>query len=143
MRQSLLIADGDAELCDLYEMLLAELGYDVETATNGLDCLRKLHQSTPDILVLDLDLRWGGADGVLDCLRDENSTHRIPVILTAADGYPNGWAESIDAPVVAYLPRPFTVTDLVDRLDFAIAEIDRHGRTSRHRTFSYSNVLTG
>src|SRR5438067_11067086 len=72
MKQTLLIADGDAELCDLYEMFLTECGYEVEAASDGLDCLRKLRQVIPAVLVLDLELRWGGGDGVLARLREES-----------------------------------------------------------------------
>ena len=56
MKQTLLIADGDAELCDLYRRFLAERGYEVGSSSNGLDCLRKLRQVTPAALVLDLEL---------------------------------------------------------------------------------------
>ena len=70
MRQSLLIADADVELCDLYGRFLTELGYEVATSSDGLDCLQKLRQVTPAALVLDLDLRgeevrasWPGCAG--------------------------------------------------------------------------------
>ena len=39
MKQRLLIADRDAELCELYRRFLTERGYEVETSTDGLDCL--------------------------------------------------------------------------------------------------------
>jgi hypothetical protein len=42
MKPMLLIADGDAELCGAFETFLVERGYEVETASDGLDCLAKL-----------------------------------------------------------------------------------------------------
>ena len=39
MKQTLLIADGDAELCDLYRQFLTVRGYDVETFLDALGCL--------------------------------------------------------------------------------------------------------
>ena len=71
MKQTMLIADGDAELCDLYRIFVKDHGYDVETSSNGMDCVRKLRRETPDVLVLDLELLWGGGAGVLGWLRDE------------------------------------------------------------------------
>ena len=47
MKRTLLIADGDAELCDVYRRFLTGLGYDVETSSDGLGCVRKLHEMTP------------------------------------------------------------------------------------------------
>ena len=44
---------------------MADLGYEPETACDALDCLAKLRRSNPALLVLDVGLLWGGADGVL------------------------------------------------------------------------------
>lgn len=44
MNQTVLIADSDAELCELYRCFLTERGYEVETSSDGLDCMRKLRQ---------------------------------------------------------------------------------------------------
>ena len=59
MKQTLLIADGDAELCDLCRQFFETHGYEVITSSGGLDCLRKLRQVTPSALVLDLGLPQG------------------------------------------------------------------------------------
>jgi len=127
MKQTLLIADGDAELCDLYQRFLVERGYEVETSSDGLDCLRKLRQLTPAALVLDLELHWGGGDGVLAWLREENLTHGIPVILTATAGYSQSFADFIEPPVVEYLPKPFTLTVLLERVRSAVATTAQNG----------------
>lgn len=41
MEQRLLIADRDTELCEVFRRVLTERGYEVETSTDGLDCLAK------------------------------------------------------------------------------------------------------
>lgn len=122
MRPTVLIADGDAELCDLHRRFLSERGYQVEAAFDGLDCLTKLRQQTPAALVLDLELRWGGGDGVLDWIREEGSMRGIPVILTATAAYPQGIAEFNDSPVVVFLPKPFALTALLECLRSAVAK---------------------
>jgi DNA-binding response OmpR family regulator len=60
MSQTLLIADGDAELYDVYQRVFACQGFDVETASDGLDRVEKLRRVTPCIrqgyrIVLDAD----------------------------------------------------------------------------------------
>lgn len=122
MKQTLLIADGDAEVCDLQRRFLSERGYQVEAAVDGLDCLTKLRQQKPAALVLDLELRWGGGDGVLDWIREERSMLGIPIILTATAGYPQGKAEFNDSPVVDFLPKPFALTALLECVRFAVAK---------------------
>jgi DNA-binding response OmpR family regulator len=114
MKPALLIAESDAELCDAYQRFLTERGYDVETAADGLDCLEKLRRHQPAVLVLDRELRWGGADGVLACLREENATSWVSVVLTATAGCPPDGAVDIEPPVVQLLPKPFELTALLE-----------------------------
>jgi DNA-binding response OmpR family regulator len=82
MKCTLLIAEGDAELCEVYRRFFTERGYEVETASDGLDCLAKLRRATPAALVLDRELRWGGGDGVLAWLREQSEAFTLPVVLT-------------------------------------------------------------
>ena len=49
----ILIADPDEYVLDSYREHLEQHGFDVVTATNGLDCVHRLRDSTPDVLVLD------------------------------------------------------------------------------------------
>jgi DNA-binding response OmpR family regulator len=114
MKPTLLVADSDAELCDVYRTFLTRHGYDVETAADGLDCLEKLRRRTPAVCVLDRELRWGGADGVLAWLRDENSTSGVAVVLTATASCPPQGAADIAPPVVQLLAKPFGLTALLE-----------------------------
>jgi CheY-like chemotaxis protein len=43
-------------LRDAYRRFLTGLGYDVETAADGLDCLEKLRRLAPAVCVLDREL---------------------------------------------------------------------------------------
>ena len=110
MKPRLLIADRDAELCEVFRRFLTERGYEVETSTDGLDCLAKLRQVTPAVLVLDLELFWSGGDGVLAWLREERSASKIPVLLTATAAAPRDMAELHEPPVVG-LPAQALRTD--------------------------------
>jgi DNA-binding response OmpR family regulator len=120
MKRIVLVAEGDTELCDVYRTFLTGRGHEVETATDGLDCLEKLRRLNPAVLVLDLDLRWGGGDGVLAWLRERPSPW-LPVVLTATAGCPDGVAKFLEPPVVDYLPKPFTLKALLASVRSALA----------------------
>lgn len=113
MKATLLLAEGDAELRTLYQKFFSERGYAVETAQDGLDCLAKLRRAMPALLVLDQELRWGGGDGVLAWLREQNLASELPVVLTTT-GYSADAAPDIEPPVVKFLPKPFSLMDLLD-----------------------------
>jgi CheY-like chemotaxis protein len=110
MKPVLLIADSDAELCDIYQQFLGREGYEVVIASDGLDCLEKLRRVRPAALVLDLVLRWGGGDGVLAWLREESAGPGVAVVLTATGGHHPGRGEDTGPPVVRFLPKPFCGT---------------------------------
>ena len=114
MKQTMLIADGDAGLCDLYRRFAMERGYEVETSSDGLDCVRKLRQATPTVLVLDLDLHWGGGDGILGWLHEEPEFLPSRVLLTAAEDSAHLFDRLAFPPVVKTLTKPFPLSPLLD-----------------------------
>lgn len=129
MRRTLLIANGDSPLCEDYQRILNERGYDVETASDGLDCLEKLRQATPDVLLLEWELPWGGGAGVLADLREDRSMESLPVVLIANVIDPQQMAEFIESPVIDFLHKPFSLTKLLASLQAAIA-IKKHRKPS-------------
>ncbi len=55
----LLIAESDRDLNENYQSFFARIGYRVETAADGLQCMRHARQWKPDLLVLEYELLWG------------------------------------------------------------------------------------
>lgn len=140
MNKNLLIADGDAELCDLYRQFFTEHGYEVKTSSDGLDCLAKLRQLLPAVLVLDPELHWGGGEGVLAWLREDRFMPRMAVIITATAGYPQVFADCDEPLVMDYLPKPFTLCALLEKVRSALTtngrrEPNRHLRPARSELY--------
>jgi DNA-binding response OmpR family regulator len=131
MNQTLLIADGDAELCGVYQRFITARGYRVETASDGLDCLAKLRRATPAAVLLDLDLRWGGGDGVLAWLRAEKAASGVAVILTAKAGCPRDVTDVIEPPVVRFLRKPLALPVLLESVRSAIAKGQEAAKMAR------------
>lgn len=83
MKPRVLIADADAEWLAICERGLDESGFVVETACDALTCLTCLERGpVPDVLVLELEMPWGGGDGVLDHLREHAAFGQDAVIVT-------------------------------------------------------------
>lgn len=143
MRQKLLIAESDSNLRAACEQFFTEYGFDVETASDGISCVKKLSQMTPDLLVMDMDLNWGGADGVLDHLHDEYPKRDIPVILTEATEYPQEFAKIVEPPVVACIPKPFRLAKLLERIDTTLNEKRRNRLPYLNRVLEHSELFVG
>lgn len=143
MKQLLLVAQGNAELCDCYRRFLTDRDFDVETSSDGLDCLRKLQQVTPAVLVLDLNLRWGGGEGVLAWLREEHPAYAIPVVLTATTGHAQDFVPVFAPPVVDYLPDPFELIALLNKVRSAVAGKGQGGPAELNRAPACTELFYG
>lgn len=120
MELRVLIADSDAVLLDVVTHYLNRHNFAVQTATDGLDFMAKLRQSRPDVAVLDLNILWGGGDGVLALLREEGA-FELPVLLTSTTEI-----EDADPPVFCRFRKPFTLSALTA----ALAELRRELSTN-------------
>lgn len=113
MSPKVLVADADSDLCDLYRRFFAKNGWQVQLSDGGVDCLAQLRRSPPGLLILDWQLLWGGADGVLDVMREDGRLSSIPVVLTFTNAPRETLSELTAAPVVQALEKPFSLTALL------------------------------
>ena len=140
MKPPLLVADRDAELRRLYESYLRANGYDVIPALHGLDCLGKLRRLAPAALLLDLELCWGGGDGVLAWLREEGAAYTVPVIVTATA---RSALPAAEPPIVSVLPKPFTPSALLESVRVALARKGREQPPTRRSAAACSELYIG
>jgi CheY-like chemotaxis protein len=113
MNCSLLIAGENGASVEIYRRFFEGLGCEVAIADGGLDCLAKLCESVPDLLILDGDLQWGGIDGLLARMREEHyHLPMVPVIVITENipaGAQAGW---IAQQTVRFLSKPVSLNQL-------------------------------
>jgi DNA-binding NtrC family response regulator len=134
----LLIADSDEVMLDLMRRCLLLQGYEVDTAVGGVECLSKLRQCSDGILILDLELAWGGGDGVLTLMREDPVLSRIPVILTSSCPLADMKPGLLGPLVLRVLEKPFALEQLPDSVRSVVAEWYQASQ-SRSRTTRSSN----
>ena len=78
-----LIASSSAFRRDFYQQAIHNLGHAVLLSDGGVDCVQQLRARRPDLLVLETPLLWGGSDGVLEILKEQQSMP-VRVVLVAA-----------------------------------------------------------
>ncbi len=111
-----LIVDDDAELAGSLGDYLSELGFRVDFAFDGKNCLDLAQSNHYDIIILDVSMPV--MDGLKTC-RELRTTHRVisPIIfLTARDTLEDklaGFREGGDD----YLVKPFSPAELVCRIE--------------------------
>lgn len=113
----ILIVEDDTSLANLEAEVLTAHGFLVTIASNGEQALSTLHQSIPDLVVLDLELSTAlsGWD-VLDTLRTYT---RIPVILATSsetDVRKYRHIRGETRSTLDYLPKPYPMQILLKRI---------------------------
>lgn len=126
MKFRLLATDPDPILLQIYKAYFPNVGFEVATAGDGLECLKLLREFRPDALILSLGLAWGGAEGILAIVRDETAMRPIPVVLTTDGIRPSKAVNLLLPPVVKLLEKPFRLQDLA-----AIIEAELQTRLER------------
>ena len=111
--QAVKLADADEGVLVGTRLFLLLHGYEVETAAGGVECLNKLRRQSNPVLVLNVELPWGGGDGVLALLGADPTLAHIPVILTTNGPVDRARALGTAA-VCRVLPKPVGPDVLLD-----------------------------
>ena len=108
----ILVADDVPENVRLLEAVLVPRGYEVVSASDGLQALEAARSARPDLVLLDVVMP--GLDGFEVCrqLRAREDTAMLPVImLTASEGTEK--TKAIDAGADDFIPKPFNHDELL------------------------------
>ncbi len=81
---TILLAEDDVILAELYTDRLKQEGFTVAHANNGEDALKMVTEYSPSLIILDIMMpKMNGLD-VLKALKDNAATKDIPVIIVTA-----------------------------------------------------------
>jgi len=80
-RVLVLFVEDDPSVAQMYRLKLELDGYDVEVASDGEKALEAARTNPPDIVFLDIRLPKLDGFGVLEALRKDPRTERLPVVI--------------------------------------------------------------
>jgi len=120
MTHRLLAADPDPSLMELYRIWFSRFGFDIATAASALDCMERIRRFAPHVLILSLELQWGGSDGVLSMIREDYGTPPIPVVLTCDKRNRSRAIRQLAPPVIKLLEKPILFLELHASIETAL-----------------------
>ena len=111
-----LIVDDERLSVAIVADSLASSGYEVLTAFNGEEGLRAAHDSSPDVILLDVVMP--GINGFTVCrkLKEADATRHIPVVMLTALTDRNSRHEGLEAGAIDFLNKPVDMIELNIRL---------------------------
>jgi CheY-like chemotaxis protein len=117
----ILLVDDDPLLVRMYHKKLQNDGYEVDTASDGMEALEKLPNFFPDLILLDMMMPKMNGLEMLQKLQSNEKTKKIPVIMLTNVSSKDANAEkALEFGAVAYIVkagnRPKVVVDKVKEI---------------------------
>jgi two-component system alkaline phosphatase synthesis response regulator PhoP len=116
MVKKILVVEDDPATSRLVDYSLRHEGYDVITAFNGLEGLRKAQKEGPDLVILDVMLP--GLDGFEIChrLRAEPATAQLPILMFSAKAQEADKDTGLKVGADDYLAKPAAPAEIVKKV---------------------------
>jgi len=119
---SILITDDESNIRMMLRTALESDGFDVQEASNGRDALEVMARTTPDLLVLDLNMPVLDGMAVLEQMKTLAATAKPRVIVLTAYGSIPAAVKATRLGAVDFLEKPITPTDLRQAVRSVLAE---------------------
>lgn len=135
MARTVLLADDSVTAQNMGRRILTDAGYEVITVNNGSAALKKVHESRPDLIVLDVYMPGYGGLEVCQRLKESADTTRIPVLLTVGKMEPFKSDEAKRVRADGHIVKPFEASELLAALtkleDRIVPGMDARGRKGK------------
>ncbi len=117
----ILVVDDEPDAVELVAFNLKAAGYDVVTAVEGDEALKKARMQLPDLIVLDWMLPEVDGLEVCKILRRDSATSAIPIVMLTAKAAEIDRVLGLEFGADDYVTKPFSPRELVLRVKKLLA----------------------
>jgi CheY-like chemotaxis protein len=122
MAKKILIADDEQDFLSLIKIRLEAAGYEVTTASDGIEALKQVEKIRPDMVILDILMPKLDGYEVCRLLKFDERYKSLPVVILSAR------AQDIDKEMGrlvradAYISKPINDQDLLETIKKQLGE---------------------
>ncbi|GGA38423.1 response regulator transcription factor [Paenibacillus physcomitrellae] len=131
MRNGILVIDDDEKITSMLRRGLAFEGYDVYTANNGLEGLKMMLSTDPDLIILDVMMPQ--LDGFEVCRRLREGGSTVPILMLTAKDEVENRVKGLDTGADDYLVKPFALEELLARVRALLRRKEPAGESGGQR----------
>jgi nicotinate-nucleotide--dimethylbenzimidazole phosphoribosyltransferase len=136
LARKILLADDSVTAQNMGRKILADAGYEVITVNNGSAALKRVADSKPDLIVLDVYMPGYSGLEVCQRLKEVSETARIPILLTVGKLEPFKPEEARRARADGFIVKPFEASELLSALTKLEDKIVPRSETSKPGRFA-------
>ena len=116
-KKTILLVEDDAFVSDIYQTKLDKEGFNVEMAVNGVEAMKILEKTKPDLILLDIVMPYMDGMEVLKKLKEKEEWKSIPVVLLTNLSEKEKVEEGLGMGANDYLIKShFTPTEVLDKV---------------------------
>lgn len=134
MKINILIVEDEKEIREGVSEYLAEVGYSVISAEDGMQAIELFKNSKIDLVILDIMLPKANGFVVLNKIRQESN---VPVIMLTAMSDDYTQIMSFDEKADDYITKPFSIIVLHKRIE---ALLRRGVKVSENKKWCYGDI---
>lgn len=116
MPAKILVVDDEPNLLRLLQYALTDEGYEVTTVESGLQALKEVETSHPDLIVLDVMLPDMSGLEVCQKVRSMPGGEELPVLMLSALTRLGDKVRGLQSGADDYIPKPSEVEEVIRRV---------------------------
>lgn len=109
----ILVVDDEVQITRVLRAALQSNGYEVTTATNGVEALTQYLENTPDLVITDLSMPEMDGVELTQEIRQRAST---PIIVVSVRNQESAKIQALDEGADDYITKPFGIQELLARV---------------------------
>lgn len=121
MSKRILIVDDEPNIVISLEFLMMREGHEVRVARDGEAGLAAVRTHRPDLVVLDVMMPKLDGFAVLEAVRSDPTLAGTRILMLTAKGREAEQNKGLTLGADAYMPKPFSTRDLVDKVKELLA----------------------
>ena len=113
---TVMVVDDSVTVRKVTQRLLAREGYQVMLAKDGIDALRQLQDTVPDVMLVDIEMpRMDGFD-LTKSLRGDDRWKHLPIVMITSRTADKHRSHAMSLGVDAFLGKPYDEDELLRRV---------------------------
>lgn len=118
--EMVLIVDDEAAICEIVQNSLEAHGYQTLTARDGVEAISLYMQYLQEIDIVIVDMMMPSMDGALAIRTLKEINPQVRIVAVSGLVTSEICADATDHDVLAFLPKPFTIKDLLTTINAVI-----------------------
>jgi two-component system alkaline phosphatase synthesis response regulator PhoP len=131
MKRKVLVVDDNIDSITILRSILETNGFAVRTAQSGRDALDLLAQEVPDVILLDVMMPEMSGLEVLERIKSNHATSRLPVILVTAKMQDEDVLTGYQFGADYYITKPCTAKQLLYGIGLVLGKVEASANQER------------